>query len=259
MLLRTFIASIRSLIWSMFLVACIILAGGVLVGQLLVPFMENQDNSYAVRLWAFHNYGSAAKATYTMFEATFSYSWVIESRKMMEKIDGLFVILWVIWTVAVNFAIMRVVAALFLKQTLAVANDDAERMFVQQMQEKEHLADTIRRRLKDRFASGDVSGSGFISEAEFGKMIYDPEVGESFAKLELELFEVVMLFRLLANEEGSTDYEEFLQGAMRMKSSARTIDVIQILHEHTKLQRQMTGLAELILRDSVSDDLQGDN
>jgi len=242
-LIKTITASMPALVTSMGLVACIIMAGGVLMVQLLTSFMENEDNSYSVRLWAFNNYGSAVKATYTLFEATFTTGWPKESRKMIEQVDGWLAIFWVLWTVAINFAVMRVIGALFLKQTMNVASDDADRMAVQKMKEKEKFAELIR----SIFQKGDESGDGEISAEEFVAMIYDPEVADIFTQLDLELFEVVMLFRLLSNEDGGADYEEFLQGAMKLKNSARTIDVIQILHEVSRVQKRVDAVLSVVL------------
>merc|ERR1711871_1078615 len=144
---------------------------------------------------------------------------------------------------------MRVISALFLKQTLAVANVDAERVMMQKMKEKERFANVIR----EIFISADTSGDGAINAEEFKRMVVDPVVGQCFEKLGLEVYEVVTLFHLLADDDGIADYEEFLEGALKMKNSARTIDVIQILHEHMKLGKQLNFIIARL--DHISQDV----
>lgn len=236
---RTLAASIRGLFWSVLLCFFIIMAGGLLITELLAPFMEDPKHAVKDREYMFGRYGSSAKATYTMFEHSFTGRWTTDARKMIEGIDALWVFFWIVWTVGVNFAVMRVIAALFLKQTLAVASDDAQKVAVIKMKERQHFAEVIR----SVFAKADSSGDGAISEKEFVSMIYDPEVADNFIKLGLELFEITMLFRLLSDEDGVADYDEFLRGAMQLNSGATNVDIIKILHETATLRAQIAKLA----------------
>jgi hypothetical protein len=236
----------------MILLSFIIISGGVLISQSLTAFMENSHQPLEQRRWAFDRFGSASRATHRIFDATFSFSWVEDSRQMIKEVNGLFAIFWCIWVILINFTVMRVIEAIFLKQTLAVAREDAERMELQVMAQKEHHAAAIR----DIFVKADSSGDGVVSSEEFLAFIYRPDVADAFIKLDLELIEVVALFRLLADEHGQADYEEFLQGALKLKSSASTIDAIQILHASKMLEDQIEGLAELLVGgyDTITND-----
>merc|ERR1719482_727771 len=96
---------------------------------------------------------------WTMFEATFTTSWTQPARNVIEDVSAGFGIFWIIYIVVVNFAVMRVTAALFLKQTLAVAAADAEKMVMAKMKEREKYAEAIRA----IFVEADTSGDGVIS------------------------------------------------------------------------------------------------
>merc|ERR1712224_1006737 len=112
---------------------------------------------------------------------------------------------------------------------------DAEQTALQNMRKKEHFA----QKLKQVFEEADDSGDGQINAAEFKHMLSLVHVGTIFRELDLEVCEVVALFHLVADDDGAANYEEFLDGALKMKSSARTIDVITILHEQTKLSKKI--------------------
>lgn len=244
-IIRTLTASVRGLLWAVLLVFVIILAGGILITQLLAGFMEDKDNVFNERLYMYERYGSAFKATFTMWGHTFTGRWTDDARRMTERVDGMHALFWIVWIVGVNFAVMRVIAALFLKQTLAVANDDAQKMALQKIKERDHFINIIR----EIFHTADVDGGGSLSAEEFVNMIKVPTVAENFKLLDLELFEVTMLFRLLADDNGEADYDEFLQGAIQLKGTARNIDVIKILHETIKIRKHLAHL-ELGLYDS---------
>lgn len=215
----------------------IILAGGILITQLLAGFMQDKDASFKDREYLYERYGSASKATWTLWGHTFTGRWTSDARLMTERVDGLYALFWIFWIVGVNFAVMRVIAALFLKQTLAVANDDAQKMALKKIKERNHFVDMIR----EIFHRADADESGALTADEFLNMINDPQVAENFKRLDLELFEVTMLFRLLAHD-GEADYDEFLQGALQLKEAASNTDVIKILHETIMIRKTLANL-----------------
>merc|ERR1712025_1162015 len=118
----------------------------------------------------------------------------------------------------------RAIAALFLKETLSVAANDSERRAMEKAKQKHAFAHS----LKDIFARADTSGDGKLSRSEFKAMMQDDAIVEIFDRLDLDHDEVSALFEILSSDDGYADYEEFLLGALKMKSSARTFDAIQI-------------------------------
>jgi len=212
------------------------------MSQLLTGFILDEDEDVEMRHWVFDRFGDAAKAAYTMFEATFSTAWFQSSRRLIEDVSDFYAIFWVVFVVTVNFTVIRVVSALFLKTTMAVAAADSEKMIMSRMKSRQKVAEGIRQ----IFREADTSGDGSIDAQEFVEMLAKPSVGAIFKELELEVEEVVTLFIIVADEDGEADYEEFLEGALKMKESIRTIDTIQILHQHMKLGRQMDMVLETL-------------
>jgi len=240
-LLKTITMSIDSLVWSMAVVGFIILAAAMLMFQLCVSFVEDDAQTSSARHWVYVHYGSAFRASYTMFEATFSAKWATHlARPLYDDISGWYSIFWIGYTVVVNFAIMRVIAALFLKQTMAVAAIDSERMALEKMKERDKVVGTLR----EIFNKGDQMGDGVLHRWEFEEMMEDPDVLHMFESLELEPIEVFMLFNLLSEDDGVADQEEFLAGAMKLKHTARTVDMIQVLHSQTVARRHIEELKD---------------
>lgn len=120
-LVRTIMLSMRSVVWSVLLIGGIIVAAGVLMVQLASPFIVDTSVGMDQRKWLFQMFGTTSRSVYTMFESTFTGGWRVYTRPVFEDYSAAFALFWVPYIVCVNFAVMRVVAALFLKQTMAIA------------------------------------------------------------------------------------------------------------------------------------------
>merc|ERR1712157_251669 len=94
--------------------------------------------------WVFKHYGSAARATLSMFEATFTAKWTLLSRPLIDEVSPWFAVFWVLYIICINFAVLKVVGALFLKQTMAVASLDAERVNLEKMKERDKHLELLR-------------------------------------------------------------------------------------------------------------------
>jgi len=207
--------------------------------QMNLGVLEDVDRDKALRDWIYMHYGTAGRASYTMFEATFSAKWATHlARPLIEDVSPWFSLFWILYTVVVNFAIIRIIAALFLKQTMAVAAIDAERMAMENMKAKEKILATIR----EIFNLGDTSSDGTIDRSEFRRMMENPQVLKLFENLELEFNEVWMLFELLCEDDGVADAEEFISGCMRLKTNAKTVDMIHLMHQQVVTKRSVDTL-----------------
>merc|ERR1719440_928476 len=113
---------------------------------------------------------------------------------MVEEISIGYIFFWVPFVVFINFAVMRVVAALFIKQTLAVAASDEEKMAIDAMKMREEFA----AKLMSIFEEADVSGDGLLDPHEFSRMLSHDHVIELFGSLQLEFDEVVALYQVVA-------------------------------------------------------------
>merc|ERR1712039_1164013 len=111
--------------------------------QITIEFIEDESNAYDKRVWVYEHFGTSARSAYTMFEATFSAGWVPVARTLIEDVNSFLGIFWVLYIILINFTVMRVVAAIFLKQTMSAANDDAERVAMATMKDREKFGNVL--------------------------------------------------------------------------------------------------------------------
>merc|ERR1712048_1412466 len=220
-----------SLIWGLVLVSILICACGIVLTEIVQGLIEDEAMSLETRRWAYTHFGTTSHACWTLFESTLTGSWVRFSRRTIDELSVLFAIFWVLYIIFVNFAVIRIISAMFLKQTMAVANADAESLAIAANKRMNQYCEE----LLAIFRIADADGTGTISKEEFTVMMLDDEVLNRFERLDLKPNEVEMLFTVLSHGSGEADYEEFVHGAMKMKASARAIDTVVLQTNQKKM------------------------
>jgi len=224
-LVKTCISSFRALLWSMVLLFFVMFMGGLFLAELTKAYIRDPNNDMKWRAWVYTHYGTGTRAIYTLFEVTLAGCWPNYFRPLIERVSGWYVIFSVIYISAVVFALIRIITAIFLKETLENASGDAEMIVNERAAKRQAYTE----KLKDVFATVDVDGSGRVSLDEFHTVMSEPKVKTWLTHLELEVHDAEGLFRLLDDGDGEVTYEEFLTGIMRLKGQARSIDVVAIM------------------------------
>eukprot|EP00429_Kryptoperidinium_foliaceum_P011731 CAMPEP_0176040438 /NCGR_PEP_ID=MMETSP0120_2-20121206/20051_1 /TAXON_ID=160619 /ORGANISM="Kryptoperidinium foliaceum, Strain CCMP 1326" /LENGTH=582 /DNA_ID=CAMNT_0017373835 /DNA_START=12 /DNA_END=1757 /DNA_ORIENTATION=- len=241
-LLLTTASSFMSLFWSMVLVCLIIYGSALALCQTLQTSVLDQDLPLDLRLWLFQWYGSGSRSLWTMFLVTFSGGWPNYVQRLIDEVHWTFSLIFVAYVWVVVFAITRIITALFLKDTLQVASDDAEMMAREQRSAKVKMA----RKLEKLFALVDTSQDGYISIDEFRNVVQLPTAQLYFTALDLQIGQACDLFALLDNGDGKVDLDEFCEGVMRLKGQARAVDMIVVMRDCTAIARKVAHLETLI-------------
>ncbi|CAJ1351601.1 unnamed protein product [Effrenium voratum] len=228
-----------SLCWSMVLLAVFMCMGGLIMGNLLQDFIKDETQSLEDRQWVWQRYGTSYRATYTLYEITFAGNWPTNARPVLEKVNQGFVVFFLLYVTIIVFAVIRVISAIFLKDTLDEAHNDAQQLVMDRLKKK---ADYIQR-LEGLFRTIDDSGAGMITEDRLTEILSNPKVKAYFQTLEIDVQEASTLFHLLDNGDGEVTLEaEFIDGIMRCKGPARAIDTVAL---HADLRQVDAKLAKL--------------
>merc|ERR1712048_1517310 len=175
---------------------------------------------------------------YTMFEITLSGCWPNYVRTLVEDVNPLFGIFFIFYVSVVVFAIIRIITAIFLRETLQAATQDADELAQEQLKKKGALV----AKLREFFQAADVSGNGTVSMEELTAILANAKARSWLQGLGLEFHDTKVLFSLLDDGDGEITAEEFLHGATRLKGQARSIDVIAI---QVELERQHNLVDEI--------------
>merc|ERR1712187_472915 len=132
-----------------------------------------------------------------------------------------------------------VIRAIFLKETLHNAGADADTMIQDHIMKKA----AYREKLREAFEAIDVMGVGEISQDDFEFIITLPKVQALMAVLDLEIHDGSTIFQMLEEDnDGTLTYPEFLEGIMRLKGSARQLDVVSIQRDCKLLMESLLKL-----------------
>eukprot|EP00930_Biecheleria_cincta_P096507 TRINITY_DN88346_c0_g1_i1.p1 TRINITY_DN88346_c0_g1~~TRINITY_DN88346_c0_g1_i1.p1 ORF type:complete len:593 (+),score=104.24 TRINITY_DN88346_c0_g1_i1:62-1840(+) len=243
-LTATFVASLGALFWSMVILAIFMFLGALVLCQATHDFVTDKNNDLEERLWVFEMYGSAGKAMYTMFEATNSGGWPNYARPLINHVSPWFILFFLVYVTIVIFGIIRIITAMFIKETLSVASSDATLA----VQENLRVKDAYRKKLQVVFEEADSSGDGVISRAELETALENRIVLDYLSVLEIEIHEVEPLFDLLDDGDGAVTIQEFCQGVMRLKGQARALDVVSVMHDANIIMNQGRDIKQVLQR-----------
>lgn len=241
LLLRCVQSSLQVLFWSLGLLGVIQCIAGMVIGQLLVPYMR--DTSYDVegRHEVYKYFGTFSRTFLTMFEVLFA-NWAIPARICVENVGEVFIYIFIFYRCFVGYAVLNVVSAVFVQQTMKVAQQDQEYM----MNLKQKQAEAYAQKLKRFFMTLDASGDGLVSWEEFSVLLHDPQLQIWMSTLDLETHDLVQLFQMIDDGDGEISVEEFIDGATRLRGMARSLDVAQVLTSIKKVELKIEDLKSLV-------------
>lgn len=221
-----------SLSWSMALLSLCMLSGGLLMGNLLQDFINDESQELEHRLWIWEHYGTSYRAIYTMYEMTFAGNWPIYARPVLENVSHIFVLFYITYITFIVFA---------------AANNDAELMVQEGLRRKA----TYIHKLESIFNAVDESQDGLLSEDELNELFRDSRVMTYLETLDIDVQQSEALFHLLANGHGEITCADFIDGILRCKGPARAIDQILMQKDLRHLAERVRYLTEALEKEKV--------
>ncbi|CAE7419902.1 scn4aa [Symbiodinium natans] len=247
MLVKACQCCLPSLCWSMLLLAVFMCMGALILGNLLQDYIRDGAHSVADRKWIWERYGTTYRATYTLYEITFAGNWPTNVRPVLDKVSHAFVIFYLLYITVIVFAVIRVISAIFLKDTLDEANNDAQHLVLDRMRKRavyvERLEAVFHAIIEDGGQDKHV-----LTEKRLAEILANPKVKAYFSTLEIDVQESAALFNLLDNGDGMVTLEEFINGIMRCKGPARAIDTFALHSDVKQLDAKLRALMRMSYR-----------
>lgn len=231
-----------ALTWSGVLLFFIMLFCGLLMAQATNGAIDDEHADYELRKWVYIYYGSGSRAFYTLFRVTLSGCWPEYSDRLIEEVNSLYVVFWLVYVLVVVFAVIRVVTALFLQQTMKIAHQDDELMMELKMAEKEAYF----KKLKDFLAQSDDNGDGTMDLEELENLLDGEDIVKWLDMIGLEYHEVLGLFRVLDPGGGKVAHEDIIEGMIRLSGGVRAMDAVMQQHNQHKILQWLETLASQV-------------
>lgn len=235
------LASSRDMLFCSFSILTFVqCVAGVILATLCTDFIQDETKDEKLRNEVFRYYGTFSRTFLSMFEIMFA-NWAPPCRVVVENVSEWFAVFFLIYRCVLGFAILNVMNAVFVQQTMRTAVMDEDLAFKQRQKE----IDQYTKKVKTLFQGLDSSGDGAINLEEFSKLVKSDKLAFWMSQLELEYHDLLQLFEFLDNGDGQITLTEFIDGAARLRGGAKAIDVWRM---ETKLEvlfeEVLTAMAE---------------
>lgn len=237
MILKCIRASFLTLFWSLFLLFVIQCIGAMSLMYSLESYYDNPMTDPDERLMIFKYFGTFTRTMLTMFEVLFA-NWIPPCRILVEFVSEWFSLVFVMYRCLVGFAVLNVVNAVFVQQTMKVAQGDQEFIIMQRQKAMQALTE----KLKMLFQELDTSGDGLLTWDEFSVVLKDDKMTALLSSMEIETQDLRTLFGLLDSGDGMIDADEFATGVLAIKGPAKGLDVAQLKHVNRDIEKKLDKL-----------------
>jgi len=260
LLVVSIILTMRSLLWAVVLLGFIVYLFAIVVCQGVTSYLQDQcqhvecpDQEHLEVYW-----GSLLRACLSLFLMLvgMSESWDNVCRAL-EYIDPLLAVVVLFYIVVCQFAVLNVVTGVFCQGAIEGAQKDRESVVHHLLSTRKVYYDTLREQFAAMFKRLKTTTDGTVSFEDFKDQFETQAVHEYFALLDLDISDAYMLFTLLDEDEsGGIDIEEFVEGCLRLKGAARSIDLAILERDirvaNTGLASEIRGLREVLGKQVLS-------
>lgn len=143
---------------------------------------------------------------------------------------------FIFYVFVMQFGVLNVVVGAFVAAASEIAKKDRDTLVKWELQQCENLT----KRIISFFQDADKDQSGTLTWDEFRTYMKDRKVKAYFQTMDLDVSQAHVLFELLDTDGGGgVELQEFLEGCMRLKGNAKSIDLNQLILLNRKLQDQL--------------------
>jgi len=236
-LIRCIRASITILFWSLCLLMVIQCIIGMVASQFAQEYLVDLSNPKEKREELYKYYGTFTRAFITMFEIHMA-NWATPCRVFMETLGEVWGDFFVFYRCIMGFALMSVIGAVFVQQTMSVVQNDNDIMILKKQKE----AEVYNKKLKTLFSLLDKDADRMLSRMEFDAIKEDTALKAWMSALDMEPADLEGLFDVLDTGDGMVSVEEFLLGASRIRGQAKSIDMAHLLSSVGRLERAVLDI-----------------
>jgi len=191
-------------------------------------------------LQKFHiRYGGVGRTMMTLFMTISGGLEWREAAAPMVELGWIYAVLWTCYIMFMIFGMLNVLTGIFVDAAFQAMNNDRDNIIQTQLEEKHSLINTIR----TVFQESDDDGSGQVSLEEFQTLLKNQEMKAYLDAIGIDSSEAHGLFRLLDDDgSGTVSVDEFVTGLLRVKGSAKAVDMVMLLYENRKISKKLSRI-----------------
>lgn len=210
--------ALRTLMWTWMFVLLIIYIFGLVATRMLGQEYGDKDPNMR------EYFGTVSASMFTFFQVVTLEGWSDVARESMDHEPSMW-ILFILFISITTFAIMNVVTAVIVENTLDQAM--LQKGDISKKLDKERLKALTK--LYEVFQVADLNGDGELTKDEFLSALSNPDVMINLHAVEIDLRSAEGLFDIMDyDDSGHLDVTEFIEGCMRARGDAKAKDVLAV-------------------------------
>lgn len=237
-MILSIVHSAQDLLWVFLLLFLVIYSFGIIF---LTGVMEHLENNPSPNMDVVDKFLDLPKALLVLFMAiSGGVDWqdVILPLFQMGTFYGITFFIYIFF---VTFGVLNVVTSMFVDSAFQVSQRDRETVVQGQLSRDLEY----RKKIKEFFFQADTDDSGSLSWEEFDTYLSDPKVQAYFSSLELDVTQARALFKLMdLDETNDVGINEFVDGCMKLRGVAKSIDVNMLLYENEQMISKWTAFMQ---------------
>jgi len=232
--------SLHTLFWSLLLFMSLIFVFGTVFTQVTTDyFLINQEGDYTIEDEDLKDsFGNMEASMFSLYAAiTSGRNWG-ELAILLQKIHWGVMLVFITYLSISFFGVMNIVTAVFVESAMHSSKHYKDLL----VQEKSLDDATNVKHMKEIFALMDANCDGHISLNEMRRFLMNEgkDLQRYFQALEISATDTVTLFELLDRDRsGEIDIDEFCEGCIRLRGTAKSFDINTLLHEQRRLREHL--------------------
>jgi len=236
-------SSAKSMFWAVVLIANITYVAGICFLQAGTNYLqEHRGRVTPEERQAIQTYwGSVSKSMLSLYMAsTGGESWKNVADALLPA--GLFFyMLFLLYIAFFMFVVVNTVTSLFIEATMKNADKDWGMVVRDEMQRKNEYVN----KAEKLFQLMDRDGSGDVTEEEFEQYAANPQMEAFAACLDLDVSDITQFYKMLScRGRYSVDAETFVVGCLKLRGTARSLDLQCLIVSQARALRTLEALTE---------------
>lgn len=230
------VGSIRSFLWTIALLLLMIFIFGVYLTQHVVDHSRSNVEAFRADEKLQQYWGSLGSSVLSLFQALsggIDWDVLLIPLKGTTRFPTAMSFVFAAYIAFAMFVVLNLVTGIFVDSAQTNVREDRDLDLVN--------------RVRELFMKTDDDNSGCITWTEFESQLRNPQMEEYFKTIDLDMSEAPNLFNVLdIRGTGYISAEEFVNGCLRLRGSARAFDFMVHIHHSKRIyQKLLLGMRSL--------------
>lgn len=224
--------SVAVLMWAVLVLTVVEMLLACLLQSMVEDYVRQNPGLQGREVFKY--FGSFARSMLTMFEMTLG-NWIVPARALVENVSEWYMLFFLMHKFIIGFSVVSVITGVFIQETFKVATTDNQIM----LRDKARLMKAHERKMKELFMHADSDKSGKLEYEEFIHVMELEKVKMWLSSMGLDVEDSKTLFELVKDGDDHVNAEGLVQGAGKLKGTARSIDLNILMNESREFHKQV--------------------